>query len=132
MTAHELRILTEYTQAMACSHGLKDWNLRVTVDHTGDSENLAETFLEMSQTAEIKFQSDFRKANTCLHQRLIVMHELLHCHLSRVHQCADDAEVHLGTVAGPVWISEFDRQLEYAIDAIAIVWAREAPTIEWS
>lgn len=131
MEPEEIYTLGMYTRHVADRIGLQDWNLKVTVDlDPDDDEKFAEVKLTESQTAHIKYHPDLID-QTPEEQRLIVVHELVHCHLSRVQQSAEAVEDHLGELVGGIWLTEWKRNLEYAVDALADVIAQDQLLIDW-
>ena len=132
MNARERKVLGEYIRSVADAMELRDWTLELS----HGPPDLEDSFAEVTPTdgrkiAVIAFCEEFRRLEPTK-QRMIVVHELVHCHTAMVqHQVERDLEKHLGLPVDRIFFHSFRRNLEYAVDGLTHALAKHLPLIEW-
>lgn len=111
---------------------LRDWEVIVAVGDLETPGAGAEVeVVEGRKLARIVVDENFRGKAPDV-QRYIVVHELVHCHLTPVqHQVEYDLEKELGRQADRLFSDGFRRNLEYGVDGLASAIAKHLPLIEW-
>lgn len=132
MTDAELKVLGEYIRARADEMGLRDWTLTVKDQPLDDSEGAWARCepTDGEKRATIEVCKEFRTEDADI-QRMAIIHELVHCHTASVQFFARvDLSEMLGK-AGMLMQQGLERDIEYAVDGIAVAWAEQFPMIEW-
>ena len=128
-----------YVRGIADLMGLRDWEFRIDFDAGDERESNIANMVELAyvepsygrKLAHLHLHPDLRDMDPN-QIRMIVAHEMVHCHLAAVQdQCEDDLEKVLGMYADILFHKAFRRNLEYAVDGIATAWAEMLPLIEW-
>ena len=132
MTEGEWDALGKYLRACADDMGLRDWTLVLKKEPLDDSEGAWAYCepLDGEKHATIRVCKEFRTEPADI-QRMAVVHELIHCHMASIQFFArNDLSEALGT-AGSLLKKSVERDIEYAVDGIAVAWAEKFPHIEW-
>lgn len=146
MTARDKKALSDYTRHLADEMGLRDWAFELHFtdkplypdeegQHVNDSSNRA-SIAEVdpgacNRHANIRFDPELRKL-TREYVRNVVCHELVHLHLHEMRELVRTGiRPHLGDQAYEILCFAFDTRWEYAVDAIAVEWAKKLPLIDW-
>jgi hypothetical protein len=127
----ELDFWGAYVKHLANRMGLSEWELAVHKDTALDLEDvIAQVKISRSRhSATIGLSKHFLRHAPDWMQRDTVVHELIHCHLYQVEQHLDLAfdlypEKNLITLLK----KEINRSMEFAIDDMALAWAKHFPT----
>ena len=128
----DLKTLGDYIRARADDMGLRDWTLILKAEPLDESDGAYAKVepVDGQKHAVIHVCKDFR-TETADTQRMAIVHELVHCHMASVQFFArvDLADV-VGS-AGMLLQKGLERDIEYAVDGIAVAWAEKFPMIEW-
>lgn len=130
MTKRDRKAFREYVRWVADDMGLRDWTFEI--EYRCDNEDAHATVYPVDgrKLATIKFEEGFRRLKPET-QRMVVVHELVHCHLAALqHQLETDFEALLGKPADALMNRSADRNLEYAVDGLAHAINRQAPTAD--
>lgn len=145
MNRSEILILWRYTRAMADQMGLRDWWLDIIIEDEIDAGAMDfqnGVLMDIIPVATCEPVPGQKKAtivygdeirNEKLDElRMIVCHELVHCHLFPMREFVRTGmPVHLGKQSYEILMFGFDQAWEFATDAIARDWARKMPLIDW-
>ena len=131
MTDAEWKYLESYIGKIRGLLKVSDWVIKVQREDPPDSNNEASTYiLNDADEAHMRFNAHFRQwdANR---QRAVVVHEVLHLHLDRLHDLAEQA---FRGAAPHVWIGleeNHRRAYERVCERLAQSLAPMMPKIEW-
>jgi len=121
-TPERWRAVEEYVAAAAPLLRLSDWTIRVLREPPEDDAYATMTPLEQSRYADMRVADSFLELPTA-EQRQTLVHEMVHCHLFFLHECAEAAFVELaaemGRKAHKLAAKMFTNELERATDALA-------------
>jgi hypothetical protein len=122
------RRFCRYVRRLADSLGLCDWSFSITFDCDDEHASANITCIDGRKHADIRFAADLLTSHDPLLQRTVVTHELVHCHLASCQNIIrDDLVKHLSQSTYDALYDGFRRQLEYAVDGIAVPIARGLP-----
>jgi hypothetical protein len=132
----------EWTRSVANRIGLRDWTLHFDWDHDAGHDLPEGHYAEGCEGASI--QTIYGRRHAVLRlgdgfreyapdkQRQYLVHELVHCHVNRLLDFVDtDLKGILGRPTWDLLSAAFERELEYAVDALADVLAPQQPLIPW-
>jgi hypothetical protein len=123
MTDPRKQLFSPYVRQIADLMGLKDWIVHVGDGPPTASNANASTFLRYgAKDALIKLSEDFLN-DPPAHQRITIVHELIHLHLAPADGLITDF---LGDETDPRY-KAYWRMMEYAIDGLAVAWAETLP-----
>jgi hypothetical protein len=125
------KALIAYIRETADAVGLRDWEIRLSSERAADGKAASVQAAFGRKFARILIGKDFSDESP-EDQRDTIVHELIHLHLEPAADMVyGDLEKILGRPADAVFTNGFDRQLEYAIDALASALAPHLPLIDW-
>jgi hypothetical protein len=111
--------------------GLRDWVVEVSDDPCEEGSYATVTCTSGARHATVKLAADFHDEPLPL-QRQVLVHELLHCHLDALSSIVtEDLDGQVAPAVLGVVSSSFERQLEFATDAIAVAIAPSFPLPTW-
>jgi hypothetical protein len=131
--------LGRYVRAVADEMGLRDWTLNLEVDSPDTPDGAPDGMrwgascepVPGRKAATITFDPCHREAQP-EDLRETVVHELTHCHFFGVWDTIRrDLLRSLGQDSYDLFTAGVERHMEYGIDAIAEVIAKQMPLIEW-
>ncbi len=133
MTPQNWKELRAYIRHLANLLGLKDWAFDlVEGEWCDDAYDAATRDIEGKQLSRIWVSKGFR-ALTPEEQRHAIVHELVHAHFCRVASVLDD--LHVGGILSDAnfraSLEALNRHIEYGVDALAHIIARDLPFIGW-
>jgi hypothetical protein len=132
VTSAEDKALGAYIRACADEMGLRDWTLTFKSEPLDDSEGAWARCqpTDGEKRATIEVCKEFRTEDADI-QRMAIIHELVHCHMASVQFFArNDLSEMLGK-SGMLMQQGLERDIEYAVDGIAVAWAEKFPMIGW-
>jgi hypothetical protein len=142
MRKRDRRAFGGYMRGVADMMGLRDWEFDIHFDADPDDvpyeddEGTLRTLAYINPTpgrkhAAVHVSPDMREWDA-EKIRMIVCHELVHCHLAALQNLVEND---LNGMCGQPFEELFRRQgrihLEYGVDGIASAWAESLPLIEW-
>jgi hypothetical protein len=132
VTKRDRKALGKYMRECADLMELRDWHLDLSHDPpAGDDDAYASCEpIEGRRKAVFRFAADFRKQDPET-QRMVVAHELVHCHLAMAQLQAEQDTYPLGPAASSLFQATFRRNLEYGVDGLAHALAKHLPLIDW-
>jgi hypothetical protein len=145
MSKKEKQALSNYIRAMADWLWLRDWDFDVyyekpeTPKRSADDQEWGASIEQTRhrQHACITIPEDFRhnEAYEGIKGKQTIAHELIHMHWVR---CWDQVRVGLGDFSGmsqdvyDIFVENYERNMEYGVDALAYAFAEHMPDIDWS
>lgn len=127
MTSAEWKALEAYITEVRARLKVFDWVVELQHDDPPDSNNEASTYiLNDADEAHMRFNAHFREW-----ERAVVVHEVLHLHLDRLHDLAEQA---LRGAAPATWQGleeNHRRSYERATERLAQAIAPFFPLIKW-
>lgn len=137
MTRAEKEAVIEYVREIGNQLHLKDWEFVVYFKAPIDKEDpefewgAQADCIPGRKHCEVSFGFDVRYLEP-EEFRQTVTHELLHCHFTALwHQPRQDLSKRLSQDTYDVFMGSYERNLEYAVDALADVLAPQMPFIRW-
>lgn len=133
MTEAEYKVLDGYVRTIADRLGLRDWAVKVGRHPSGEGTGADMHGVYGRKIAHIRVCAEFRQESE-VDQRHYIVHELVHCHFESIRhliECGLPSAQALSGAAQQVLYQSFYQQLEYGVDAIAVVIASYMPPIVW-
>ncbi len=128
MTPKERKAVGTYVRWMANELGLRDWTLAVSRD-TSDTACYADIDVAtQTKEATIRLCVEWTTLSPEI-QRRAVIHELLHCHLNRLSNYWEYVAESVGRAVTDPTSKAHSRDMEVAIDAIALEIAKHYPLL---
>lgn len=131
MTDAEWVYLEQYITQIRSILKVTDWTVKLEREDPSDSNNEASTYiLNDADEAHMRFNAHFREWDAD-RQRAVVVHEVLHLHLDRLH---DITEQGFKSAAPHVWVGLEEnsrRVMERAIERLAQAIAPSMPELIW-
>lgn len=131
MTGAEWKVLEQYVDEVRSTLRVSDWIVEVQHDDPPDANNEASTYiLNDADEAHMRFNPHFREWKL-ERQRAVVVHEVLHLHLDRLHDLAEQA---LDGAAPAAWQGlreNHRRAYERVVERLAQAIAPTFPLIRW-
>lgn len=131
MTDKEWEALEAYIAECQRTLRCTDWIVKVQRDDPPDANNEAATYiLNDADEAHMRFNAHFREWEPD-RQRAVVVHEVLHLHLDRLHDLAEQA---LRGAAPAAWAGleeNHRRAYERVCERLAQAIAPMIPKLEW-
>lgn len=119
MTDAQWEALGGYIRTVADSLGLRDWQFSVKREPCDDDSQAEILCTYGRKHAEVRVGADWMDCEPT-RQRLVVVHELLHCHLDPIGKLAhNDLPQVLGQPASALLAEVVQRDIEFAVDGIA-------------
>lgn len=146
MNKHEKQLLSNYVRQIADMLWLRDWDFDIyftapTLERAATGPEQQEWGATIEQTrhrqhAAICLAPDFKTNPAYQGQKATttIVHELIHMHWVR---CWDQIRVDLHEIDGVSqsvydnFIANYERNMEYGVDALAYAFAELLPTIDW-
>lgn len=131
LSREELGFWASYMQHLANRMGLSEWELSVNKDTSLDLDEVtAQCKISTSRHAAcIGLSRHFIKDASDYERRVTMVHELLHCHLYQIEQHLSLAFPEYPQKNHVVLLqAEISRSVEFAIDDMAVAWAKQFPT----
>lgn len=138
MKKRDRKALSHYVRSIADEMGLRDWSFEVEIGEA-DVDLPWETIsadasiecVDGRKFATITFPDDTRERPRD-ELRETVCHELIHAHLNPACEVIRvDAKVGFSQATYEMMMAGFRRNVEFAVDALAAVFAPRMPLIEW-
>ncbi len=115
----------EYIYLLREEMGLSDWAFSVKEDAELDSH--AQVSIPYAQRAAVIHITPEFYSNEPQMQKMILVHEMVHCHIDQMHTPVRKLEEILGSVTHESFFSAYHYNYERTVDDIAVAWAMRLP-----
>lgn len=143
MNHKERQALSDYVREAADLMLLQDWSFTIKFVEpeslVDSNNNLAYATLEPSRhrmEAELTLPNDFRYQPDCQGKsgKQLIAHELVHVHWARNWDMVRHDLIENGSLSRQVYdlfVANYERNMEFAVDALAVVIEYQLPDIKW-
>jgi hypothetical protein len=118
--------LHRYIHDLCERMGLRDWDVTLMEDSPGPEHDAECHTVYGAKRARLRIIPSLREYSL-EKQRRIIVHELVHPHLDNLYESFKTLEGHLHRDAYDLLDQAVRRDLEFAVDGIAVAWAEALP-----